>query len=227
MNKKFVGIVLLVVALAVIFALTTRKSPPVVEQPVTDKSDEEQARVYHPRRVSFVFTVRNTSAQPLRNVEVIVRGPNKNTTFQVCDKLESDYSFEVTTDAVNNQLVHYVFDVFPPFATKVIRLNAQLSMTASPGLARLADKEQYLGEEPLLEISNKELIAGAAVPADTEELKKLSILYERVAGFLQKRPIRAGIAAPCGLFVINAVIARNSCVCSWLIAGSTIFRPAA
>lgn len=113
----------------------------------------------HPRQIRYSFTVQNTTNQLLTDAEVWVYGPVKQTSWQLTRSITSDNAFVLEKDAVGNQILHFHFSNFPPFATKVVTVSA---------IVMLADKPQrdlthiqlsnYLHKEKYLEIDNPQLI---------------------------------------------------------------------
>ena len=84
------------------------------------------------KRVQYRFQIWNTKNQPVTNVHFYVHAPLEQTCAQRCIQIESSYPYEVMTDPLGNQVLKYTFETFPPLATKVVSIQANLMLATSP-----------------------------------------------------------------------------------------------
>ena len=125
------------------------------------------------RHISYTIAMKNKGNTVLESVEVFVRGPNQNTLGQKCISVNANLPFELSVDEANNQSLLFRFEHFPPFATKIIQVDADLAIYPPYNKQKQGDNlQRYLTSSPHVELSHpalKELAAklSAATPKAT------------------------------------------------------------
>lgn len=102
------------------------------------------------RHVQYSFTLHNTAARMAERTEFWAYGPVRNTATQTCTAWKADSPCDVALDSRGNQILHFVFTNLPPYATKIIRIDADVALADAP--AECPGGDGYLGQEPLIEI---------------------------------------------------------------------------
>jgi len=118
------------------------------------------------RHLQYSFSLKNKTNKIVRNVHFWVYAPVKQTPSQRCDKLESSLTHETIIDEYNNQILHYVIDIFAPYASKVITIDAYLKLSDYPNAILEKNINEYLIPEKYIETDNPAIINTA------QQLKK-------------------------------------------------------
>lgn len=84
------------------------------------------------RTVRYSFTLHNPRAQPLEQPVFIVHAPVKATSTQRVDRIASSLPVQATVDPWGNQALHVAVGSMPPYATRVVTIDAQLSLGDAP-----------------------------------------------------------------------------------------------
>ncbi len=115
---------------------------------------EPQPGTEPPRYLRYGFTLRNTTARLVPAAELWVCAPLRETAFQRV--LESKTTPEAggITDALGNQLRYFVFSNVPPYAVKLVAVEATLAMSAEP-LPLKAEPDRWLNAGPLFEFEDE------------------------------------------------------------------------
>lgn len=123
-----------------------KERPVGQEQPV--KTSEEK------RTVSYTLTLTNTADTSIAKAELWAYSPsNEGSKVQYT----ASHRSSMQKDAAGNQSLYFVFENLPPFATKIINIEAELTLQSPPKKQQLADPEIFLAEEPMVQTSNPNL----------------------------------------------------------------------
>ena len=114
------------------------------------------------RQVSFSLALTNNGGNPIAKAEFWVYGPNKKSGVQVCQTIKADRPFEASVGGANNQLLHFEFENLPPYAKKIINVEAALAMQPLPLEQSPEEAKAYLRKEQFVEINDRRLIKKAA-----------------------------------------------------------------
>lgn len=125
-----------------------RKEPPAVTQP---------GPVIE-RHITYSFTLKNTTGQLIETPELWTYAPVKKTAFQTCINLQASYAYELITDRLGNQILHFTLSKLPPYATKTITINADLLMTDTPQKVDVKNLKPFLKPEKYIESDNPEIL---------------------------------------------------------------------
>ncbi|MFO7716588.1 transglutaminase-like domain-containing protein [Desulfosarcina sp.] len=85
-----------------------------------------------PKTVHYRFLIRNTTNRPVADAYFFVHAPLKQTSTQQCDHIDASHPFERVTDRLGNQLLKFTFDTFPPYASKIVSVRANLMRAPTP-----------------------------------------------------------------------------------------------
>lgn len=122
------------------------------------------------RHVQYSFTLTNRTHKAVKDVHFWTYAPVKQTPSQKCDKLESSYPYDLILDEYSNQILHYSFESFAPYSSKVITVDAYLNLSDSPNRFPTNSLAEYLLPEKHIESDHPEMIATA------QQLKKNTTL---------------------------------------------------
>ncbi len=133
------------------------------------------------RQIRYSYTLQNKTNQVIRNAEFKTYGPVKQTATQLCKHIETSHPYELIADEYGNQVIHFIINEFPPYATKIIKIKADLLM-ADTALSMSRNKNQhFLAPEKYIESGHK-LIAEKAQklksPVNIFEWVSKNIKYE-------------------------------------------------
>ncbi len=152
------------------------------------------------KTISYRFTLQNTSNRTLPTAEFATYAPVGETAFQQCLRLESDHPFQERTDAAGNRIVRFAFDRFPPFASKIITLKADLQLTETPRPEAPRDLAPFLAPQKYIESDHPDIIRTARALMGETPLKTAENMCRWVADSLRPRATSAGSAGrftPC------------------------------
>lgn len=120
--------------------------------PLSD-STKSDASVFKQRTVYYSLTVQNKSAELVKDSELKVFAPVKQTAYQRAGAMKASIPFKLLNDARGNQTLQFALTV-PPYASKVVSIEAQVQFSIVPISSELDHAEIYLGTEKNLEVDN-------------------------------------------------------------------------
>jgi transglutaminase-like putative cysteine protease len=124
------------------------------------------------RHIAYGFTLQNETDRPIERVEFWTYGPVKQTATQRCDRLQASHPCKLTSDRFGNQILHFTFLDFPPYGSKIISIEATVSLSEAPlpldaavtGPYRSAGKNMEADSLPIQELA-KNLVRKEAAGA--------------------------------------------------------------
>ena len=139
-----------------------------------------------PKTLSYSFTLKNTSGRLLEDAEFWTYAPVKQTSAQhCCVRLDVSQPHDVDTDAWGNQAVHLRLAPLPPFASRVIRITAELRMAAEPNRLPQASAGPLLRAEQFVEADHPLIRAKAVELAGPDPLATAHQLFTWVSGHVR------------------------------------------
>lgn len=152
---------------------------------LTSNEDVEDSESVQ-RHISYALLAKNTSAKVIQNAALFILAPEKKTAFQAVENISSDYSFSEDTDAMNNDILHYHFEVFPPYAQKIIKVEATVTFRDKPQTVPHRDTAGYLGKEQFIELDDSRIMALGKRLADRNKQKCLKNIYEYISTTIER-----------------------------------------
>ena len=119
--------------------------PPAVSYPVN-------------RSISYSFTLENQTSMPVANSQFWTLAPVKRTATQKCVGISSSHKYETITDEYGNQVLHYVFDVIPPFGKKVVSITALLNLSPISNPVQVSGSREFLNPQKWVESDHPDII---------------------------------------------------------------------
>jgi transglutaminase-like putative cysteine protease len=151
-KTAWIGVLLLSLGLTGVFI--TARGRPVPQVPAFSPPPVQKTILYR-------FTLRNTTNRTIPAAEFETYAPVAETAFQRCLRLECDHPFQVRSDAAGNRVVQFTFDRFPPFASKIITLKADLQLTETPRPEAIQDLAPFLAPEKYIESDHPDIVRTA------------------------------------------------------------------
>jgi hypothetical protein len=105
------------------------------------------------RRIRYSFTLQNTRGALLEQADFWTYLPLEKTSTQHCTELEVSHPYEIIEDNLGNRILHVCFENLPPYAAKIITVEAHLQMRDVPE-ALEAEPARHLRNERYLEIES-------------------------------------------------------------------------
>lgn len=106
------------------------------------------------RTVKYSFTVTNPNNHPVSNAELRVIAPVEQSPFQNTVSLESNLTFEIKEDDQGTKRMAFPVNNLAPFGSRNITITASVDLTDREYPFELAQSDDYLTDEKLIQISN-------------------------------------------------------------------------
>ena len=136
------------------------------------------------RYVRYSFTLQNTTDHLVPEAELWVCAPLKETSSQRMLDLKTSPPHEPRTDGLGTHLLRFVFSNVPPYAVRIVTVEATLAMNAEP-VPVAVETGRWRQAEPLFEFNDEAFGQMAPeFPADASEQTARAI-YDWVRGHLQ------------------------------------------
>jgi len=193
------------------------------------------------RHFRYAYILQNSTNWRVKDVEFWVYAPVKQTATQRCVRLKSSHSYQLLADDLGNQILHFTFDFFPPYATKIVTIETDLlfadqaNQMVVDNFAIFLRPEKYLeSDAPALSRLARELRAAESLQT-AENIFRWVADNVRYTGYSREdRGARYALVHKEGdctefmyLFVAlcraNKIPAR--CVGGYVYGGSTILHP--
>jgi transglutaminase-like putative cysteine protease len=138
-----------------------------------------------PRQIQYLFTVQNTSKHLLKKAEFWTYAPVQQTAVQHCSKIESAHAYEVIIDDLGNQILHFTFDEFPPYATRIITVKAKLFLSKKANPVAVSNRRLFLKPEKFIESDDPQLCRLARELKTSTPLKTAERIFRWVVDNVQ------------------------------------------
>ena len=155
---------------------------------IAEKNDwlgSPKAHYTIPRHIQYSFTLQNTTNRLVREAEFWTYAPVKQTPTQQCVKLEASHPFQLVSDDLGNQILHFTFKNLPPYGTKIITIEADLLLSDTSNPMPVKDLTAYLQAEKYCESDNPEISRLAKKLKTPKPVKTAENIFRWVAGNVQ------------------------------------------
>jgi len=115
------------------------------------RSHSHQTGYRFPRHIQYGFTLENTSNRAIQNAGLWTYAPVARTATQRCEGIYTSHPSQVVTDTAGNRIIHFTFDLLPPYATKIVNVEATLLLSEKPKPCNLDDAGPFLKAGPYCE----------------------------------------------------------------------------
>ena len=120
-------------------------------------STQTSSKYSIPRQIQYSYTIYNTTNKLLENADLWVLAPVKQTATQRCNQIEASFPYELNTDKLGNQILHFSFLNFPPHSTKILIIKANLMLSESPNQMEIKNSDNYLLPAEYIEADNPQI----------------------------------------------------------------------
>lgn len=103
------------------------------------------------RHVQYSITLQNESNRLLEKAELWVHAPVNQTATQRLENLRTSHPHALTADERGNQAAYFVFHSLPPYATKIVSVEADLMLSAMPNPLPVQNLDVFLKPERFIE----------------------------------------------------------------------------
>ena len=134
-----------------------------------------------PKQIHFSFTLQNTSARIIKKAEFWTYAPVKQTATQKCVQVKSSHPYQLVTDDLGNQLLHFTFNDLPPYAAKIISIKTDLLLSKYTRPLPENQLQRYLGPEKYIESDDADINRLAQKLKASESVKTAQNIYRWVA----------------------------------------------
>jgi transglutaminase-like putative cysteine protease len=118
---------------------------------------ESDKKSFINKNIQYSFTIQNTTNHLISKADFWVYAPVKKNSIQKNKSLTSSHPYELITDKLNNQILHYTFSNIAPFASLIISINAKLLMQNSPLIDKGENLKFFLQPEKYIESDKSEI----------------------------------------------------------------------
>ncbi len=136
-----------------------------------------QTEVIH-RQLRFVVSLTNPKPHELRNQCLWLYAPASESPTQRLTSLKVSMPHERLSDAFGHAIVRLDFSDFPPLATKVVTITADLLLTNEPVPAPLENPQDWLAAERFVESNDGRIRALAAKLKHSDESDTSRAIYD-------------------------------------------------
>ena len=137
------------------------------------------------RHIQYAFTLQNRTNRVIKNAEFWTYAPVKQTATQRCTRFETSHPHQLIKDDLGNQILHFTFNDFPPYATKIITINAHLSVSDAANPIAVPDFKIFLRPEKYIECDDACLCSAAQKLKTSKTLKTTERIFHWVANNLR------------------------------------------
>ena len=134
-----------------------------------------------PRHIQYSFTLQNRTNHLVKEAKLWTYAPVKQTATQQCMNVEASHPFQVISDDLGNQILHFTFRNLPPYAAKIITIKAELLLSTTPNNVSVRDLRAYVKAEKYCESDNPEISRLAAKLKAPEPDKTAENIFRWVA----------------------------------------------
>ena len=147
--------------------------------------DDREAVYTIPRHIQYSFTLQNKTNKVIKDAHFWTYAPVKQSPVQFCAKIESTYPYELITDDHGNEILHYSFDAFPPFATKIITISSDLLLSEEPNIFDHNESRDYLLSTKNIESENPDIVKLAHDLKGPDPLQTAHNILDWVSGNIE------------------------------------------
>ena len=194
-----------------------------------------------PRHIEYSFTLKNMTNRLVREAEFWTYAPARQTATQNLVRLESSHPYELITDDLGNQVLHFTVDSLAPYASRIITVKADLLLSDTPNRLAMTNHDDFLEAEEYCESDDPEICRLARRLKAKDPLKTAENVFRWVSGNVQYagylRNARGALNAlrdkkgDCTEFMyLFAALCRANdiparCMAGYVLNGNAILKP--
>lgn len=128
------------------------------------------------------FTLWNSTNQSVKDVIFWIYAPVKETSTQQYVNINASHSYEIETDELGNQILEFTFMELPPYAAKIIDIEAHLMLSNRLNKKPIQQFKRYIRPEKYCESDHSLIIDLAKKLIDENPLKTSNRIFKWVSG---------------------------------------------
>lgn len=148
------------------------------------RSVDNEPRTSNVKTLHYQYILSNTTNRTIKNVAFYTFAPARKTAFQRCVKIETSIPNQVVSDSLNNQVLQFKFNRFPPYGNKIISISAVVEMFDRPTVAKLSESEKWLSPEKWVESEDQLIVEKTMMLKKNDPKNTITALYHFVAGHI-------------------------------------------
>ena len=134
-----------------------------------------------PTQVQYGITLKNKTGTLTGNGKLYVFAPVSETAFQSCKTIDASHPFKTEKDELGNQVLVFSVDNLPPFATRPIRIRAEINHYSFPRKTGDTNQTVYLQPEPYIESAHPDIADLASRLAEADPGQTAKKIYNWVS----------------------------------------------
>lgn len=136
------------------------------------------------RTLRYGFTLENPGGSVLTDQKLWFYAPAKTTAMQKLQAINVNVPHQILNDALGNTVISVALPPLPPYATKLLSVEAQVLIAQAP--AAQGDKaELFLGAEPFIEVDDPAVVLLARALRQENDVATVQSVYDWVKGNLR------------------------------------------
>ncbi|MEN8219814.1 MAG: transglutaminase domain-containing protein [Pseudomonadota bacterium] len=156
-----------------------------IEKPITKEVIKEVIKNQYeiPRTLRYSFSLKNAGNQLIKKADFWAQAPVKQTVTQKVVQIKSSHSYEILTDNLGNQTLHFELTNIPPYAVRKISITTELKLAKT--VNSIPNKLEFIEEEPFIQVSHSEIQTVAKKLGSDEPLFTIENIFNWVAKHIQ------------------------------------------
>ncbi len=135
------------------------------------------------KHVKYGFTVQNKTNKLITDGNLYVYAPVKKNSFQSCVKLDANFPYKLVLNEPQNQILEFEITDLPPYATRIIQIEANLEYNETAGKTDL--RKNYLLAETKIESSHPDIVGLAKKLKKTGPMETAGNIYRWVSSNIE------------------------------------------
>lgn len=152
---------------------------------LTSVSNQSPSEYSIPRHIQYQYTLQNKTDHLVKNAELWTYAPVSQTATQRCARIESSHPYKLTQDILGNQALRFTFDEFPPYATRIITVKAELLLSNRANPLSKQNLQTFLVPEKYIEADAPAIYDLAQKLKARTPLKTAERIFQWVANNVQ------------------------------------------
>jgi hypothetical protein len=103
------------------------------------------------RLIQYGFTLQNETNRLIEKAELWTYAPVKKTATQRCDGVRASHAYDLIEDELGNQVLHFTFDGLPPYSTRIVTIEADVSLSDRSNRLAAQTTDRFLRPEKYIE----------------------------------------------------------------------------
>jgi len=110
------------------------------------------------RHIQYSFTIQNKTHRLVEEAHFWTYAPVRQTSTQKCLGVNASHPYELITDELGNQILHFTFQNVAPYASLIVTVTANVLLSEKPNRIGAEDLSPYLRAEPYCESDDPEIV---------------------------------------------------------------------